>query len=244
MNLIAIPLLYVVYKYLFLREIKSVSWRFFAPFTLFLSSRTKNLQTIRQKIKYIFIEVFLIISALLTSTAFENEFVEGILISIIASLLVYLSIFDVFTYSVPAIVTRWGLILVVAINIFALGSRLVAKYLLLTNSQFLLDLGTISNLLGGFLIGLIFWIIIKVTKEKGLGLGDLDIVMIIGFTLGFPMVLSAFYYTLIVATIFGILLAIYLKRFKGLIIPFVPFLTMGFLLAMAFGSRLIFPTVI
>lgn len=240
MNLIAIPLLYIIYKILFLRQSAVSDWRFFIPFSLYLSSSVKNLQNFSEKLKYFLIECFLILSAILVSTSFQLDFWNALSISFVSILLMYLSIYDIFTFSVPAAITRFGLMMVVVINIIAAAIRIISPYIAQQQSSFLSEWGNPSNLLGGLLIGLIFWIIIKVTKEKGLGLGDLDIVMIIGFSLGFPLVLAAFYYTLISATVFGIALSIYLKKFHGLIIPFVPFLSLGYFLVIAFGTQLIF----
>lgn len=85
-----------------------------------------------------------------------------------------------------------------------------------------------QNILGAITLGAIFQLIVLLTKEKGLGQGDVRIALIVGLLIGFNNLLSWSYISIFSALIFGTLLALMKQRkIKGLKIPFVPFMVLG-----------------
>lgn len=171
------------------------------------------------------------------------NFTVGILytlsLGIFICFLLYLSIFDVISFSIPEIVSKRMLLFAAFVNLLFLILRI-----LLNNTEYayvfgLIGLGSIFNLLGGLIGGGVIWLIVKISKEKAMGAGDVDILAAIGLILGLPAIFYSFYYTLIAASVISILYALIIKRFKGLIIPFVPFLSTGFVLCLVLTDTVI-----
>lgn len=84
-----------------------------------------------------------------------------------------------------------------------------------------------ENLIGAVILGLIFQLIVLLTKEKGLGQGDVRIAIICGLLIGSSNLILWLYITVFTALIFGLILAYKKRKFKGLKIPFVPFMVLG-----------------
>ena len=88
-------------------------------------------------------------------------------------------------------------------------------------------------------MGFLIWIITKITKEKGMGEGDIYVYSMAGLLLGTDKIIPAFYITVFSALFVGIILAISRKKIKGTLIPFVPFITIGTLVAITFAPELL-----
>lgn len=159
------------------------------------------------------------------------EIVVFVLVGIVfAGVLLYLSIYDIFTYSVPTLVIQWGLGLAILVNVLFLGLTQLGAINISA-----LPFGRIDNLLAGVFAALGFTLVIKLTKEKGLGSGDVVLAAIVGLLLGWPEAVSALYVMLISAALVGLAWALYKQKFKGAIIPLVPFIALGFMVAYVWG---------
>lgn len=84
-----------------------------------------------------------------------------------------------------------------------------------------------NNMLGALILGSIFQLIVLLTKEKALGQGDVRIAIITGLLIGITNIIYWVYITVFTALIYGLILASKKKKFKGLRIPFVPFMVLG-----------------
>ncbi|HHX99577.1 TPA: hypothetical protein GX533_02800 [Candidatus Dojkabacteria bacterium] len=84
-----------------------------------------------------------------------------------------------------------------------------------------------NNLLGGITLGVIFQLIVLLTKERGLGQGDVRIAIISGLLVGFDGLTPWLYITIFSSLLYGIIIAIKRRKFRGLKIPFVPFMVFG-----------------
>lgn len=84
-----------------------------------------------------------------------------------------------------------------------------------------------QKLLGAIILGSVFQLIVLVTKEKGLGQGDVRLAIISGVLVGMDNLVPWLYITIFSALIYGLVLAKKKKKFKGLKIPFVPFMVLG-----------------
>lgn len=84
-----------------------------------------------------------------------------------------------------------------------------------------------QKLLGAVILGSIFQLIVLLTKEKGLGQGDVRLAIISGILVGMDNLVPWLYITIFSALIYGLVLAKKKKKFKGLKIPFVPFMVLG-----------------
>lgn len=104
-----------------------------------------------------------------------------------------------------------------------LGAILILLCLFLTDSF------SVTESMGGALVGLTVVMISKVTGGK-IGMGDGFILCVTGLALGFWSNLEVFAIALFVAAIFSIILLIFRLADRNKSIPFVPFLLFGFLL--------------
>jgi len=92
----------------------------------------------------------------------------------------------------------------------------------------------------GFLVsGLFFFSLWFATKQKGMGFGDVKLSSFLGFLLGVPFLIPAFYIAFLTgASIALILIIIRRKHLKGDTLPFGPFLIVGGLVAFYWGNAL------
>jgi len=154
------------------------------------------------------------------------------------SALLYLAIYDLVNFSIPSIFIRNFLFVIILINLIVGIIRFFSKYSSSVVFFQNIHLGLLDNLLAGIIFGLIIWFVIKITKDKGLGTGDIDVIQIIGFSLGFPAIVVVFLLTLISGSIISIIYAFIIKKYKGVIVPFVPFILIGFLITINFGDKI------
>ena len=88
-----------------------------------------------------------------------------------------------------------------------------------------------QKLLGAVILGSIFQLIVLLTK-KGLGQGDVRLAIISGILVGMDNLVPWLYITIFSALIYGLVLAKKKKKFKGLKIPFVPFMVLGIIITL------------
>lgn len=84
-----------------------------------------------------------------------------------------------------------------------------------------------ENMIGALILGSIFQLIVLLSKEKALGQGDVRIAIISGLLIGHTNLIYWGYITIFGALIYGLIAAYKKKKFKGLRIPFVPFMVLG-----------------
>lgn len=84
-----------------------------------------------------------------------------------------------------------------------------------------------QNIIGTLTLGSIFQLLVLITKEKGLGQGDVRMAIITGMLIGFNHLLYWGYIAIFTALIYGFFLSYKKKRFKNLKIPLVPFMVLG-----------------
>lgn len=205
----------------------------------------------KKHLRLVFIQLLGLISSFLLIVSLERylrsienlkiEEILVILIFFIASYIffLYLSIFDSLCYSIPTNVVKLFLMFVGFSNLFVVSVRFfsfqLSGDLIFKN----VELGQVDNLL----IGLIFWavtyILVKVSKEKGLGEGDVDIMGIVGLSLGWPYSLISIFFTLLTGGVFSLILAMLVKKFRDVLVPLVPFIFLGFLIVIGFGEDFI-----
>jgi leader peptidase (prepilin peptidase)/N-methyltransferase len=87
---------------------------------------------------------------------------------------------------------------------------------------------------------LVFFGLFYVTSGRGMGFGDVKFALAIGFLLGFPGALVAFYTAFLTGAVISLILVIGgRKKFKTGTIPFGPFLVIGILVAMFFSAQIL-----
>lgn len=89
-------------------------------------------------------------------------------------------------------------------------------------------------LIGGFFLGLII-----ITKGKGMGGGDVKLGAFLGLMLGFPQAVLALFTSFLLGAAFSVFLIIIGKKSFGQTIAFGPFLVIGALIALFWGSQIL-----
>jgi leader peptidase (prepilin peptidase)/N-methyltransferase len=90
----------------------------------------------------------------------------------------------------------------------------------------------------GCAIGLVLFLLIAILSRGGMGLGDVKMAALMGIMLGFPSVLVAIFVAVIAGGITAILLLVTRKKGRKQAIPFGPFLALGTMLALIWGSSI------
>lgn len=94
------------------------------------------------------------------------------------------------------------------------------------------------SILTGLLIGGFFLSLIIVTRGKGMGGGDVKLGAFIGLMLGFPNALFAIVLSFLTGAVFSLGLILLGKKHFGQAVPFGPFLVLGSLIMLYWGSEI------
>lgn len=95
-----------------------------------------------------------------------------------------------------------------------------------------LDLTIYSGALAAFVGFLFFFLLVTVSKEKWMGLGDAHLVILLGLMLGWPQILLGLFLAFGLGAIFGIAMILLKKKKMQSQIPFAPFLILGAAIAL------------
>jgi len=96
----------------------------------------------------------------------------------------------------------------------------------------------IPNLLAGIGAFIFFLFLYFLTKEKGLGFGDVKFAFIIGFLVGFPNVITALYMAFLTGAFTSIILILWGKKRYSNTVPFGPFLAVSLFVAYIWGDKI------
>lgn len=127
------------------------------------------------------------------------------------------------------------------VNMFLFGFVLLYRVsLVATNNMRVIDF--LLALVSGLVLAGFFVLVNKVTQKirgvDGFGLGDVYLAPSLGVLLGWPKILVAVMMSFIVGSVVGIGLVLLRKKRKTDYIPFGPFLILGTVLALLYGSAL------
>lgn len=158
----------------------------------------------------------------------EIPFFETLFLCLLGVILLgslsYLAYFDLKEMSVHNVLS-----LVLMLSLFTLNLSLFftygKDYSILIGKSFVFF--PYQNFLSTIILGTIFQLIVLITKEKALGLGDVRVAIIVGLLIGYQNLLLWMNITVFSALFYGSLIAIKKKCFKGIKIPFVPFMVLG-----------------
>ena len=145
--------------------------------------------------------------------------------------LVFLASWLIFLFDLKAMIIPDKLVWILTLlgllkTTLELTSNLVSRH------QFFLNLVVTAALVLFFLL---LWFI---TDKKGFGLGDVKLALPLGLILGYPSLIIGVFLAFIIGAIWGIILIITNKRKFGQVIPFGPFLIVGFWFSLIWGQQL------
>lgn len=99
-----------------------------------------------------------------------------------------------------------------------------------------IDLGI--SLISAVMATLFFQLLRVVTKKKGMGEGDVILAFLMGLLLSYPRTLVGVWLAFVSGGIYGMLLIILGKKRIGMTLPFGPFMVLGTIVALVWGSEL------
>lgn len=95
-----------------------------------------------------------------------------------------------------------------------------------------------QHVLSGGLSGLLFFFLWIITKGRGLGFGDVKLVVLLGLLTGYPRIVVSLYIAFLTGAICGVILIVANRAKMKSRIPFGPFLILGAVCAMIWGERM------
>ncbi len=170
-------------------------------------------------------------------TTIEKVILTIVFIFVFLSLL-YLSIFDIIHLSIPENFLKAAVLIIVITNLLFGIYKLVLIRIDGVEPFPFVSMGTFGSIVAGLILGGIIFIINRLSNKKAIGEGDIYLMMMIGFTLGLQMALVSFFLTCVLGSIVGISYSLIVKKFKGVLIPFVPLILMGFVFTLLIGVQL------
>lgn len=91
----------------------------------------------------------------------------------------------------------------------------------------------------GFVLGLFFYLLIMITRGKGMGGGDLKLGVFLGLVFGFPYSLVVLMLSFLLGSVFGVGLILIGKKKFGQTIPFGPFLSLAGIISIFWGGQIL-----
>lgn len=151
---------------------------------------------------------------------------------IMVSFLAVIFVYDVLYMEIPSIVLWPAVGLAVGYNLLVDWIHLGGEGVL--GGGGLLGNSTYSGTLAAFLAFLFFFLLVSLSKEKWMGMGDALLVILLGLLLGWPQILLALFLAFAIGAVYGIILiASRIKSIKSQV-PFAPFLIIGTVISLFF----------
>jgi prepilin signal peptidase PulO-like enzyme (type II secretory pathway) len=156
-----------------------------------------------------------------------NNFIKFIVYGSFVFIMLYFAVFDYQYWSVDL----YGLLFAFSTGIYL--------HIFLSISQIPLLVSWYWALGSAIIWGGIILLVYKLTKGGGMGVGDIYLWAFVGLILGPINTFVAFVITTNLGALYGIILAIYIKNMKGLIIPFAPFISIGSIISLFYAERIL-----
>jgi len=96
----------------------------------------------------------------------------------------------------------------------------------------------ISNFLISFSTAGFFYLLVLITRGRGMGLGDVKLAGLMGLILGWPKIIIALYLAFLTGAFFGVILILLKKKKFGQHIPFGPFLATATFISIFWGEKI------
>ncbi|QEK12130.1 prepilin peptidase [Crassaminicella thermophila] len=144
--------------------------------------------------------------------------------TILASLLIVISLIDFYHQIIPDGLIMFGLIVT-----FLLKIPLLVK-----------DFTLIYNYLIGLLLGGGFFLLLAIITNGAMGGGDIKLMGLLGLWLGWKWILLIMFLSFFLGSIISILLMISKKKGRKDMIPFAPFIGLAVLMTVCYGNDIIY----
>ena len=135
--------------------------------------------------------------------------------------------------------------LLIVVGLIDWDTQLISEQMLLVVvafiiiQKFLTGFDINSIILGLIIGGGIFAAIVIISKERWMGVGDIELGALLGLWLGYPLIIPTLYLAIIIGAIYGLLLITAKKATGKTAISFAPFLITGAIITLFFGQFVI-----
>lgn len=144
----------------------------------------------------------------------------------IASFLIVIFVYDFLYLEIPGLALWPAIGFAIVFNLFFDWGRVdLASLGVLGSSVY-------SGTLGAMAAFTFFFLMVVISKEKWMGMGDAYLVILLGLILGWPQILLALMLAFALGALSGIILILLKKKKMGSQIPFAPFLILGSLITL------------
>jgi prepilin signal peptidase PulO-like enzyme (type II secretory pathway) len=150
---------------------------------------------------------------------------------ILGSLMVIL-VYDFLYMEIPGVVL-WPAI------VFSIGFKLLMDWTKIGNVGSPMDGVTYSGVLAAFLAFAFFFMLVSVSKEKWMGMGDAYLVILLGLIIGWPEIILGLFLAFLFGSVWGLVLIAAKKKNLKSQIPFAPFLILGTIVTLFFYGPII-----
>jgi leader peptidase (prepilin peptidase)/N-methyltransferase len=209
---------------------------------------------------YPFAEVFTSflfgVAAYVSSFAVSPTLLTGLrfgYLVVVFSVFVIIFLSDIKYQIIPNQVVYFGIVVVFAVQVGALGywaykyhamlqSDALGAYLLkgdFYKASVLREVKSFGyNVSAGLGICLFFYLLVVLTKERGMGGGDVKLGLLLGLFNGFPNGIIAVLLGFISGSLVSVALIVFSKKSLKDVVPFGPFLILGSMLSLLYGDWL------
>ncbi len=220
-----------------------LSWFELIPLLSFIFQKGKcrNCQS-KISLRYPLVELLTGLWVYLLAYSLKTQFVLFSLIEfffylIFLSLLFVLALYDWKTFLVDDRLILFGIGVALFFLIFKYFFFVVPRDFSYLFNYFFPSLGKLEPIFSAFLGSFLFLLIYLVTLGKGIGLGDVKLMFLIGLFLRPGDVLLTIIFASFLGSFYGLYLILKTKKLKQPI-PFVPFLFLGVLLTIVLGDQI------
>jgi len=156
----------------------------------------------------------------------------------IASSLITIFVYDFLYMEIPGLVLWPAIGWAVAFNLFFDWGRL-EDGIGGQGGIGVLESSVYSGTLGAAAAFAFFFLMVAISKEKWMGMGDAYLVILLGFILGWPEILLGLMLAFSIGAIVGIALIFFKKKNMNSQIPFAPFLVLGTIITMFWYGQIL-----
>lgn len=142
---------------------------------------------------------------------------------VLVSLLLIIFVYDWKFMEIPMIIF-W-----VALGI-SVGYVLFSDWINFIPELGIWNLSIFSGLIGAIIAFLFFFILVSVSKERWMGMGDAYLAFLAGFVVGYPKIMFTLVLAFFIGSVFSIILLVMKKKTMKSQVPFAPFLVSAIIL--------------
>ncbi len=154
--------------------------------------------------------------------------------------LVIIFVYDLKHYLIPDEIVYLAIVIAFLFQLFrTLNFEFVLKFVRQPADWNLAFKTLVNPLLSAFFASAFFLLIVLISREKWMGMGDVKVAALMGLSLGWPNIVVALFSAFFFGAIIGVGLIVLKKKNLKSEVPFAPFLITGTFIAIFWGEKVI-----